>query len=470
MRLRCLLTILTGFYVSFNAGLCNVEAGDSKSPGRGISVDEFLPKLKFNRVTEPLVSLLELSRQSHATVAKIHTWTGRVRFEDREFTRDEPVGIDIGCFGMARGSYQLPLERRTEGSGRFEYDVTTERYFSELMVERATVVEMNTRKYLLTQLRMPLEGGGWADAPVYLNADLAAKIDSRYKLNLLFWKRSVVTSGEHLSIEPAKQYPQFLAAPGLGPPLGRSAFKDEPGTATEQQLSTVLRPASFFFLWSNLPNWIQLEELATRYQKALDTEEISETAFAKRLIVEHAQDDFGHVYRLQIYTGEGDDRKKWTEFSAYFHENVGYLPLLAEVQSGAGHSRTALFWDYDVSNGFIHPRLMNRIITGPDPKYLSFQRSVQVIDSEVNAPIPEDHFTLAALEMKDGERLMDRVEGKLFVLKDGQLELATASHRMNPEALKPASTRWRLMLVAVNAVVIAGVALIFVARRRAARH
>ena len=467
MRLQFIRILLLAC-VALNIQQFPADGSDAKSPGRGIAVDQFLAKLKFDRVENPLVSLLELSRQSQATFAKIHTWKGRVNFEDKEVKRDEPLGVDIGCFGMARGSYQLPLVRRTEGSGRFEFDVETDRYFSELMVERVSVIEIGTDKEVLTQVRLSKEVTGLGQSPVKWAPDIGAKVDSRYKLNLLFWKRSVVTPSEHLSLEPAEQYSRFSVASDVGPVFGRAAFKDEPKSAVEQQLSTVLRPASFFFAWSNVPIWDQLEELATKFQQALETGEISKESLAKRIIVNHAKDDFGHVYRLQIYFGDGEDRNSWTEYSAYFHENVGYLPLLADVRTGAGEVRTTLYWDYEVQRHLILPKVMARLIAGADPQYLSFQRKLEVVESEVNVPISEDRFTLAALELKDGERLLDRIENKLFVLNNGQLESATAPHSPNSPnvLLKPHSANGWLWIVVLNVAMIAGMVFFIQLRRR----
>lgn len=99
----------------------------------------------------------------------------------------------------------------------------------------------------------------------------------------------------------------------------------------------------------------------------------------------------------------------------------GCLPQSSRVYREAdGTVVETTAWEYETAGESLVPsRYVHAAFD--DKGTLSHRREFQFVESLVNSPIPPERFDVAAFELKEGERLVDRVARRIDRMENGQL-------------------------------------------------
>jgi hypothetical protein len=99
----------------------------------------------------------------------------------------------------------------------------------------------------------------------------------------------------------------------------------------------------------------------------------------------------------------------------------GCLPQSSRVyREGDGTVVETTAWEYETAGESLVPGRYVHTVFDDDGK-LSHRREFQFVESLVNSPIPQERFSVAAFELKEGERLVDRVARRIDRMENGQL-------------------------------------------------
>ncbi len=310
------------------------------------------------------------------------------------------------------------------------------------------------------------------EAPVYTydNGEGAQTVDitkATYVPERQF-DQSIVTSEHYLSFRPLKHYNQleeFFPAP-LDPDVfpHRMAFRQSVSDVPRFQ-SSYVDPRHFF--GHQLQTYSRLfETLATALEGGLSDSDFN--AVDQNLSISMRKEGDATVFQVEMaYEIKGmdatPDSKKAVQTTLH-SSAVGFNVLDFKLTSPkTGKLHTAKQYEYREVDGLFVPSFVQEKIldveTGEPIRVSTFK----LIDVVINEPIDPSTFAFAKFEMKDGERIYDRIENKLFLYRDGKLVDPGDSLYQKPDlSVAPWYRRWLLWLN----IAIAFVFLLWVTRRR----
>jgi hypothetical protein len=115
---------------------------------------------------------------------------------------------------------------------------------------------------------------------------------------------------------------------------------------------------------------------------------------------------------------------KALEFVYVYDSNCGWNPIVFwEGPAGMwGAPGLHFVYFYTNENGvFLPKRILRRYSRGE--RYIDSGRDIVLAKSTLNAPITPNRFTLARFELKDSDRVVDRLKGTVESMRDGRLWL-----------------------------------------------
>jgi hypothetical protein len=91
------------------------------------------------------------------------------------------------------------------------------------------------------------------------------------------------------------------------------------------------------------------------------------------------------------------------------------------VTAPAGFKTDEVEWDYVSRDGIFVPKRFEFRIADHDSGVVMVERRFLLQESTLNAPIPDEQFTYAALGMPEDTRFVDKIENRPFVYRAGKL-------------------------------------------------
>lgn len=138
------------------------------------------------------------------------------------------------------------------------------------------------------------------------------------------------------------------------------------------------------------------------------------------------------------------------------------------VKAPAGFKTTEVEWDYQEHDGIFIPKRFEFRLGDHESGVVTLERRYTLVESTLNAPIPDEQFTYAALGMPEDTRVVDRLENRNLLYHKGQLVVPTADMVEVPLPARiapPARSRVGLLIV-VNVLILAAVVAAFGLRYR----
>jgi hypothetical protein len=231
----------------------------------------------------------------------------------------------------------------------------------------------------------------------------------------VFAQRSVVTPVHFLHVDPngnVGELEEQANLPGF-PVVGRVAYRDDTEHA-ERLMShwTVVNPQRFY--WSSpLPTYQALRGYAARLEEKRDFP----------LTIEKLDGRDPPVYFVAVgygLYGDALNRKPVRVVTQRFEVSLG-CNVTSRVQATAdGHTLEEADVEYALVDGIFVPTTY-QLRKFHRHGGVQFERKVVFIDQVVNKLIEPSTFTFAHLGLKDGERVIDRIDGGLWIYKQGHL-------------------------------------------------
>jgi len=341
------------------------------SAGYGAAIAEDRPRVPVDS-GQHIEVLRFLAAENEANYRRLRTWKGHIRLEDT---------VDSGgpTEGGPNGAPTAPDERSTPPAMPAGVDFAA---------------NLSSHSLYTTYVREP--GGELAPG------------------TRVFAQRSVVTPVHFLHMDPnanVGELEEQANLPGF-PVVGRVAYRDDTEHA-ERLMSywTVVNPQRFF--WSSpLPTYQALRGYAARLEEKRDFP----------LTIEKLDGD-PPVYFVAVgygMYGDAANRKPVRVVTQRFEVSTG-CNVTSRVQATAdGHTLEEADVEYALVDGIFVPTTfhLRKFYRNGEAQ---FERKVVFVDQVVNKPVEPSTFTFAHLGLKDGERVVDRIDGGLRIYKQGHL-------------------------------------------------
>lgn len=378
MRLALLLAI--GALFVFSAVLMGPDksASAGEPHGNDSQADsESYVAIDDSRRVEVLKSISEKIRKNRDA---IRTWSGTFRFQDDAVLNRQQAEKVFGSKAITKLGLTPPLSKKDRGRGSFVVDNATNSLFVDFRNESTELREQRGERI--------------------------AELD-RAK----FWQRTILTPEHYLHIQPEQVYGGFEIAPDAEPRQGCAAFRDPVAKAKEEEWGIVVDPRRVFD--AGRPFYEEFEVYAQAVERGGES--------ADAIEVKEWAADKGMRYRIKVSGVPSAVGSPKVELWTTVAEEAGFNPVRFDVLvDGNTHQYTS--WQYRDIHGALVPTTVFRMVATADGKSVAFQRALTIEDSKLNEDIPAQGFTASAIGLKEGERLLDRIENKLFVLTNGELK------------------------------------------------
>ncbi len=392
-----------------------------------ISQDDLLPTLEL------------LYKKLSENYGALHTWSGKYEFEDRQRLTSADDLTD-----MIIGPVAPPILRKDVGAFTFDVDFGQNKVAVDYKSRLPELSEIETGRDLKLRTVEPQDQrrksrGG----PGSKETDSGKRgIDARG-----FLQQSIVLKDEYLNFEPMMTYGDFV---GSAKPwqAGRAAFRDPLEKAKRQEWGIIPDPRTYFGDGTRFND--EVDRLIKALSFPVGKDFTAEQKSALRSAIRVAKGTAGSEHLVRVSFIPLDSSGKGTnEIVRIFDATVGFNPVLTwqgrTGDKGIPGLRTT--YAYQKEKKIYVPARIVRLMTA-DKRYIKFQRLVTLVDSQVNQPISPDRFTIARFGLKDGERVVDRIDDTIKVVQGGNL--------VNLSALdKPAvGSRFRVPIVWINLAVV----------------
>ncbi len=137
----------------------------------------------------------------------------------------------------------------------------------------------------------------------------------------------------------------------------------------------------------------------------------------------------------------------------YLDSRVQWNLTRAIVDGPAESFQEAWIWEYEDKNGVFIPSKFIKTIS--DSGNREFERGFDLVESELNHQIDEVTFSYGSLGLGNGDRVVDRLQEKVYVLKDGTPVEPKYGLQAVQEQPRSAVKTWVLILINAVACVIA---------------
>lgn len=227
----------------------------------------------------------------------------------------------------------------------------------------------------------------------------------------IFHQHAIVTPDRFLHFMPEILHAQSLKNPvGDGTPT-RMAFRDPLADSAGREWTDLVNPRALFSM-DDVPFHIWLNRFPKFYEKAT-------------LKVRKTYDDSISIEKQTSQNGTDRYIMKWNAAAwtkvIQFPQESGYLPTEYATYARDGEVLSDYVWEYIASGNSFVPKTLTRETFANATSDATTKHTLRLASSSLNKPIDESEFTVSAFGLKDGERFLDRVNGKLWVSKGGKL-------------------------------------------------
>jgi hypothetical protein len=413
------------------------------------SVGEFFNARADEAVTgDHRIGVLKmLAARNEANFRKIETWQGTYRFIDRSRRRVDIPQVSGKAGGGNPGGAAPKREQRDaimirEGAVDIALDVAADKLWTDLREDasKMQVFQPDTRE--------------------------AVKKPDDY---LGYEQRTVVTPDSEIELRPnvkfgpisdAKDDPVALSG---GTP-GRLAERKAVGrTLKTNQTRAIVDPRHFYiegqaFIWDNLN--LNVDALLGNLGPDARSWGDQHTRITKSGVPGALE------YRVtrEFHSDPERDAIGLVTLVTTYSERDGFLPVDERTLARSGELNLARSWRYRQVDGILVPAEYRYTLNSfKDNKaargaFLVLDRRLLLVEAKLNAALPEALFGAEGMKLERGDRLMDRIEQKLYV-HDGRGIVPAETY------LKSPGRKWRWLLCG-NLVVLIAITAFLVWRRR----
>lgn len=327
-----------------------------------------------------------LSSSVRSNFENIRTWAGTYKYEDIRNYNVKGAGQLAEALGLNASEVNGPVRARSSGTVEFATNIGNNQLYTSF-INKGT-------QYDVGKSRRPLE------------------IDAQE-----FIQESIVTPEHYLHFQPNVTWGRSRRSFGYGPSGKRAAFRDPVAKSEGQRWGCIVDPRSLFS-GGRRRFWEELDLIAKSISKLGGEFVVGKYHMRLTETREGGQSRFS----LSVpFKGPGG-AVMFNEMT--FDERCGLNVTSVAWVGESGQVRQKTEYEYVLKDGVYIPSRVRRIHFDEDGLRIKFERTLELVKSEVNGKIDEKVFTPIAFGLKEGERLIDNIEGVEYVIKDGKLEKA----------------------------------------------
>lgn len=379
---------------------------------------------KFEPLPDPGELLQDIEVTCLANYSQIASWEGEYTFFENIRIVDND-GSEGKQFGVNESDSTGVFRKGVQGICRFAVDTVNDQLFVDWEPQIAIIRSVPGGREVYRQMtgQPPLKRGDGRTA------------------SLLRRRRSIVTSEHWLHSVPGKEYGRFLLEPEGVRHVGPAGFRDPSGDAGNYFWRDVVDVRLFFGVQGRT-TWQMIHEVAT----TLSSDEHPEGIDVSRSPV-----DGGEMLRIALTPKTGGQLEMRVKL--YLDSRVQWNLTRAIVDGPAESFQEAWIWEYEDKNGVFIPSKFIKTIS--DSGNREFERGFDLVESELNHQIDEVTFSYGSLGLGNGDRVVDRLQEKVYVLKDGTPVEPKYGLQAVQEQPRSAVKTWVLILINAVACVIA---------------
>lgn len=358
----------------------------------------------FQRLSEEesLQALELLSKSIRSNYDKLRTWSGKYQIQDKQRVTAPEIYKDIF---LTEPTY--PLLRRDYGDLTFDIDLPGNKVAVDLKLKPPEFNETATGNDVPVRFLNEADGGPSLKAGPQSNDGTGHGLDGNG-----FFQQSIVLADEFLSFEPHLQYGDFEGSKAMKI-VGRAAFRNPVEKAKGQEWGVIPDPRGFFGDGSRYFEEIDRLIKAWTFPESKDYTAKQRQEMRDTIQVFRSKGDAPHYYKV-VFAPPVTTGKKSLEIGRTYSERDGFNPTLAwQGESGTnGIPGLQTTFGYRVESGVHIPVSVVRLSTA-DKESIKFHRVLKLLETRVNQPIDAAQFTIKRFGLKEGERLVDRIDGTI---------------------------------------------------------
>jgi hypothetical protein len=328
-----------------------------------------------------------LSQQTKANYDKIDTWEGSYSYREQWQVEGEAAKVFCDAAQINPSANQLPLTSVSSLMATFAIDFANDSLFSTFEADRPAEVRLRTGELLRG-------AHGVATDPHVVATNVISIITPEHYL-------SFMPTVNHTSLP---DYPKLALEDGVG----RMAFREPSRNGKTGPWGTVFDPR-FLFGFEMPPAHAWLGGL---YSFAMNATPEQKKELDNSLDVKKERTGDESVYTIVL--------KRSQEQEITFDGHVGFNPVKLRVKEQGGRLRWEQSWEYQQINDIYIPAKVQFLEYGDDGNIV-VDRNVELRKCSVNRPIAPNVFSYDQFGLKNGERVLDKIDGVLFVYQDGNL-------------------------------------------------
>jgi hypothetical protein len=371
---------------------------------------------------EKIAVLKMLSLQTKANYDKIRTWAGSYSYREQWRLVGDEFKTLCNEAKISPSANQLPVISVSCVTARFAVDFAKDSLFSAFEADRPAEVRLQT--------------GELIKVPNVIATKVMSISTPEHYLNFM-------PNVNHMALP---DYPKVAINDGVG----RMAFREPSRNGKMMPWGTIFDPRFLFSFEVTLVHaWLDNFCVFTANATLDQRKELDNSLDVKE---EHSGDN--SIYTIVFGRSE--------EKELTFDGKVGFnlVKFVAKDRSNRRH-RWEETWEYQKVDDVYIPANVQFV----EYKSAVLDRTVVLRECSINKPIAPTVFTYDQFGLKNGERVLDKIEGALFVYHDGKLIPAKdmpPPQGKNISVNTLPSRRWSLTICSIALVVCMS---IFVLRR-----
>jgi len=388
---------------AFVSGWCNLSAVSLAQGNNADSIDASQSQV-FDRLSEDesLQALELISKHIRQNFEQLRTWSGKYQIQDKQRVIAPEIYKDIF---LTQPTY--PLLRRDYGELTFDIDIPGNKVAVDLKLKPPEFNEtVSGNDVPVRILNAPDDGTAPAATPPS-GDNPGHGLDANG-----FFQRSIVSANDFLSFEPHLQYGDFEGSKAMKI-VGRAAFRYPVEKAKGQEWGVIPDPRAFFGDGSRYFEEIDRLIKAWTFPESKDYTAKQRQEMRDTIQVFRSHSGAPYYYKI-VFAPPPAPGKKTMEIGRIYSEQDGFNPTLAwqgeSGTSGIPGLQTTL--GYRLESGVQIPVSVVRLSTA-DKESIKFHRVLKLLETRVNQPIDSSRFTVDRFDLKDGERLVDRIDGAI---------------------------------------------------------
>jgi len=327
-------------------------------------------------LSEKIAILKMLSQQTKANYDGIQTWTGHYRSQTQAWIVGDYAESLCREAKISVSANHVPLTKVSSATIRFAVDIAGNALFTAFEEDSASEFRLRTGELLTL--------------PDIVATNVASIVTPEHFLHFMPTMAQTTLDG----------YPQVPLDGGAG----RIAFREPRDNAIRSPWKGF--DPRLFFGFDQLPIHTWLGNFCDFIPKATSEDK---TEIDGLLDVEEEHSDGTPLYKIVF---------KGNEFR--LDGKVGFNLVASCRRESGGRLREQRTWEYrKVMDTFIPVKL--HLTTYRDDGSTNYEQVMTMGEFSVNKPIAPAVFTYDQFGLKNGERVLDQIQGMLFLYQDGKL-------------------------------------------------